>query len=78
MDLRYTEAEEAFRHELRAWLDSVLPDVPPEPGPDDWAGRRAWDTGWQKLLNAAGYAGINWPVEYGADHHARRIAGAHA
>jgi alkylation response protein AidB-like acyl-CoA dehydrogenase len=65
MDLRYTEAEEAFRHELRAWLGTVLRDVPPEPPRDDWAGRRAWDTAWQRTLYDAGYAGINWPAEYG-------------
>lgn len=65
MDLRYTDAEEAFRAELRAWLTDVLPDVPPEPGRDDWEARRAWDTGWQKMLFDAGYAGINWPREFG-------------
>jgi alkylation response protein AidB-like acyl-CoA dehydrogenase len=65
MDLRYTEAEQEFRDELRQWLADVLPGVPPEPARDDWAGRREWDTGWQKQLHAAGYAGINWPAEYG-------------
>ncbi len=65
MDLRYTEAEQEFRHELRSWLQSVLPDVPAEPGPNDWAARREYDTGWQKMLYEAGYAGINWPREYG-------------
>jgi alkylation response protein AidB-like acyl-CoA dehydrogenase len=65
VDLRYTDAEEAFRAELRAWLTDVLPDVPPEPGRDDWEARRAWDTGWQKMLFDAGYAGINWPQEFG-------------
>jgi alkylation response protein AidB-like acyl-CoA dehydrogenase len=65
MDLRYTEAEDEFRHELRRWLASVLPDVPPEPAPDDWEARRVWDTGWQKVLHDAGYAGINWPKEFG-------------
>jgi alkylation response protein AidB-like acyl-CoA dehydrogenase len=65
VDLRYTDAEEGFRAELRAWLTDVLPDVPPEPGRDDWEARRAWDTGWQKMLFDAGYAGINWPKEFG-------------
>ena len=27
--------------------------------------RREWDTGWQRQLFEAGYAGINWPKEYG-------------
>jgi hypothetical protein len=27
--------------------------------------RRAYDTGWQRRLHDAGYAGLNWPAEYG-------------
>ena len=65
MDLRYTDAEEQFRAELVAWLTNVLPSVPAEPKRDDWAGRRRWDTDWQRRLYDAGYAGINWPAEYG-------------
>jgi alkylation response protein AidB-like acyl-CoA dehydrogenase len=65
MDLRYTDEEELFRAELRAWLESVLPSLPPKPAPDDWHGRRAYDTAWQRMLFDAGYAGINWPEEFG-------------
>ena len=65
MDLRYTEQEEAFRGEVRAWLEEVLPSVPPEPDRNDWAARRVYDMGWQRMLHDAGYAGINWPKEYG-------------
>jgi alkylation response protein AidB-like acyl-CoA dehydrogenase len=65
MDLRYTDEEELFRAELRAWLESVLPSLPPKPAPDDWHGRRAYDTAWQRMLFDAGYAGINWPREFG-------------
>jgi alkylation response protein AidB-like acyl-CoA dehydrogenase len=65
MDLRYTEEEEAFRGELRKWLDEVVPSLPPEPEPNDWDARREYDTGWQRMLHDAGYAGINWPKEYG-------------
>jgi alkylation response protein AidB-like acyl-CoA dehydrogenase len=32
---------------------------------DDWPGRRAYDTTWQRMLFDAGYAGINWPKELG-------------
>ena len=35
------------------------------PQRSDWAGRRAYDTAWQRKLFEAGYAGINWPKEYG-------------
>ena len=65
MDLRYTDAEEQFRLELRTWLASVLPDVGPPPDRDDWEARRAYDAAWQRTLFDAGYAGINWPAEYG-------------
>jgi len=65
MELRYTEEEQAFRREVRAWLEEAVPAYPPEPAPDDWVARREWDTGWQRQLYEAGYAGINWPKEYG-------------
>lgn len=65
MDLRYSESDERFRKELREWLGDVLPTLPPRPDPDDWPARRAYDTGWQRLLFDAGYAGINWPTAYG-------------
>lgn len=65
MDLRYTEVEEAFRTELREWLEEVVPKYGPAPDPDNWDARRVYDTGWQRMLYDAGYAGINWPKEYG-------------
>ncbi len=66
MDLSHSEAEEAFRHELRQWLADVLPDVGPPPADHtDVVARRAYDTAWQKMLHEAGYAGIDWPREFG-------------
>ena len=65
MDLRYSESDEAFRAELRSWLERALPELPSRPSWDDWAGRRRFDTDWQRRLFDAGYAGINWPREYG-------------
>jgi hypothetical protein len=65
MDLRYTDAEEAFRTELRGWLAETLPGLPPKPSPRNWPWRRAYDTHWQRLLFGAGYAGVDWPVEGG-------------
>ncbi|WP_326737945.1 acyl-CoA dehydrogenase [Streptomyces sp. NBC_01022] len=65
MDLAYTEEEEAFRARLREWLGSVLPGLPGKPDPGDWPGRRAYDSGWQKLLYDAGYAGLHWPADAG-------------
>jgi alkylation response protein AidB-like acyl-CoA dehydrogenase len=64
--LALTDQEVAFRDELRAWLAETLPTVPPEPPhDDDWQAKRAYDTGWQRRLYEAGYAGIAWPKEYG-------------
>ena len=65
MDLRYSDTDEAFRKELRAWLAEAVPAQGAPPQRSDWAGRRAYDTAWQRKLCEAGYAGINWPKEYG-------------
>ena len=65
MELRYSEAEESFRAQLREWLAGALIGIAPQPHREDWAARRVWDTDWQKRLFEGGYAGINWPVEFG-------------
>ncbi|WP_406421373.1 acyl-CoA dehydrogenase [Streptomyces sp. NBC_00873] len=65
MDLADTDEEQEFRARLREWLAAVLPGLPAKPGPDDWPGRRAYDTAWQRMLYDAGYAGLHWPVDAG-------------
>ncbi len=60
MDLTHSEEEEAFRGRLREWLAVSLPKLPPAPPPDDWPGRRAYDTTWQRLLYDAGYGEVHW------------------
>ena len=65
MRLKETPEEQAFRRDLRSWLDETLPTLPPEPPFEDWTAKRAYDTGWQRRLHDAGYAGISWPKEYG-------------
>ncbi|MCA1833347.1 MAG: acyl-CoA dehydrogenase family protein [Actinomycetota bacterium] len=65
MDLRYSESEERFRAELRAWLLNVLPALPPKPSGEEWHARRTYDTTWQRMLFEAGYAGIDWPRAVG-------------
>jgi alkylation response protein AidB-like acyl-CoA dehydrogenase len=65
VDLRYTESDQAFRSELRAFLADAVPAHGAAPFRHDWDARRAYDTGWQRKLFDAGYAGINWPKEYG-------------
>lgn len=65
MDLRYTAADEAFRAQARAFLDDAVAAYGPPPPPGDWQERRRYDTGWQRLLHRGGFAGLNWPEEYG-------------
>ena len=65
MDIRFSAEEIAFRDELRVWLGEVLPTLGDPPDRDDWTARREWDMGWQRKLYDAGYAGINWPSEFG-------------
>lgn len=60
MDLSDTPEEEEFRARLREWLAKTLPGLPPQPSPDDWPGRRAYDLGWQRRLYDAGYADVHW------------------
>jgi len=65
MDLRLRPAEQEFRNRLRAWLAETVPGLPPRPLGDDWSARRRYDTGWQRTLHDAGYAGVDWPSEHG-------------
>jgi alkylation response protein AidB-like acyl-CoA dehydrogenase len=61
VDLTLSPAEQAFRDELRAWLEANNPGREP-PGDDPaFEFRRAW----QRKLNEAGGAGVSWPKEYG-------------
>ena len=65
MDLRYSESDERFRAELRAWLAAAVPKHAAPPPAHDWDARVAYDCGWQRKLFDAGYAGINWPKAFG-------------
>ena len=40
MDLRWSEEDETFRAELRAWLEPALRVLGQPPARDDWKGRR--------------------------------------
>jgi alkylation response protein AidB-like acyl-CoA dehydrogenase len=61
VDLTLSPAEEAFRDELRAWLQANHPGE--EPAGDEAAFEFRRD--WQRNLNEAGWAGLSWPREYG-------------
>src|SRR6202035_2799090 len=51
-----------FRDEVRTWLREHDPGEPP---PLDTVEMREWSAAWQRLLFDSGWAGIDWPTEYG-------------
>jgi alkylation response protein AidB-like acyl-CoA dehydrogenase len=63
MDLSYTEKEQAFRAEARAWLEANVP-AEPLPSMDTAEGFEA-HRGWERKLNEGRWAMVPWPVEYG-------------
>jgi alkylation response protein AidB-like acyl-CoA dehydrogenase len=63
MDLAYTEKQNAFRKEARAWLEANVPHEP-LPSFDTKEGFEA-HRAWEKRLHAGGFAMVPWPVEYG-------------
>ena len=61
MDLTLSPSEEAFRDDLRAWLEGNHPGREPEGDLAGFEFRRSW----QRSLHDAGWAGVAWPKEYG-------------
>jgi alkylation response protein AidB-like acyl-CoA dehydrogenase len=61
VDLTLSPAEQAFRDELRDWLQANHPGPQPLGDEAGFNFRREW----QRHLHEAGWAGISWPVEYG-------------
>jgi alkylation response protein AidB-like acyl-CoA dehydrogenase len=62
MDLTLTAEEEAFRDEVRAWIEENHPGPAPTGGDQE---QFVFEREWQRQLHAAGWAGISWPKEYG-------------
>jgi alkylation response protein AidB-like acyl-CoA dehydrogenase len=65
VNLSETDLEASFRSEAKDWLATTLRDLPAGPDLNDWPARRWFDCQWQRLLYDAGYAGLDWPVEWG-------------
>ncbi len=68
MDLRFSAEDEAFRRELRSWLDANLPTEMRQRA--FWSGRSDAESfeirrEWEASKAKAGFAGISWPEEYG-------------
>jgi alkylation response protein AidB-like acyl-CoA dehydrogenase len=70
VDFSYSPEDEAFREELRAWLDANLPEFleQGEVGPpqsDQTLRTMQRRQAWQRRLNEGRWAAINWPEEWG-------------
>ena len=72
MDFRFSAEDEAFREELRAWLEKNRPeqssadnddhtDFMHEGSKDQWQRR----LNWHRKMHSGGWVGISWPKEYG-------------
>ncbi len=68
MDFEFSEKDEAFRKEVRAWLERHVPDdlrgksfAASRADKDEVKRLRAW----QKTMYEASYVGMDWPVEFG-------------
>lgn len=62
MNLDYSPEDTQFRMQARSWLER---HVPTEPRPGDTQAASAYDRAWQRTLHDHGWAGVNWPKEYG-------------
>jgi alkylation response protein AidB-like acyl-CoA dehydrogenase len=63
MDLTFSVSEAAFRDEFRAWLQANHPGSMPKG--DDEEAHFNFARGWQRKLADGGWAGVQWPREYG-------------
>jgi alkylation response protein AidB-like acyl-CoA dehydrogenase len=63
VDLTFSEREQAFRAEARAWLEANVPR-PPLPSGDTREGF-ALHKEWERALFDARWAVVSWPKEYG-------------
>jgi len=62
MDIGFSAEEMRFREQCRDWLHA---NIPAEIRPLDAADAIDFDKHWQRQLFDAGWAGINWPTDYG-------------
>ncbi|MBW3662484.1 MAG: acyl-CoA dehydrogenase family protein [Actinobacteria bacterium] len=67
MDLSFSPEQEAFRTQLRTWLDANR-TWDAHAGPprfDDLAEEVEWLRGWQRRLADGGWVGVAWPADHG-------------
>jgi alkylation response protein AidB-like acyl-CoA dehydrogenase len=64
MDLRFTPAQEAFRHEARSWLADHAPPPRSLPSLDTAVGFEAHRE-WEQTMFADRWSVVSWPEEFG-------------
>ncbi|SAL39048.1 acyl-CoA dehydrogenase domain-containing protein [Caballeronia peredens] len=65
MDLSYSPADDAFRADVRTWLEATLPRALRDKVLHHKRLARDDFTSWHKLLGARGWSAVAWPREYG-------------
>ncbi|MBX7159084.1 MAG: acyl-CoA dehydrogenase family protein [Acidimicrobiia bacterium] len=69
MDLRFSDEDEAFRAEARAWLEDNLSgdfaEIRHRGGPGDEHAFYEERLAWERHMGAAGWTCLAWPVEHG-------------
>jgi alkylation response protein AidB-like acyl-CoA dehydrogenase len=65
MDLRLTDEENAFRAEVRAFIDAALPSALRRKMNEGRALTKHEIVSWQRVLNEKGWATPSWPKAYG-------------
>ena len=65
MDLRFTEEEEAFRREVRGFIQASLPQAIHRKMLEHRSLAKEELVQWQRILNARGWATPSWPKEWG-------------
>ena len=65
MDLRYSPEDEAFRLEVRTFIDANLPEDIRNRSRHGHGFRKEDIVSWQRTLNRKGWAAYSWPKEYG-------------
>jgi len=64
VEIRFTDSEEGFRGEARAWLEANVPRTP-RPASAQLRARREFDLAWQRRMFEGGWAGVSWPQAFG-------------
>jgi alkylation response protein AidB-like acyl-CoA dehydrogenase len=62
VDLSLNPDEQAFRDEVRAWIEQNHPGPAPTGGDQE---QFEFEREWQRKMHSAGWAGISWPKDYG-------------